>query len=153
MDHKDYLLNKSLGYHLTSTARIFTNRLNQNFKEQDFPVTNEQWMIMIHLWEEDGLTQNKLAVLTEKDQPSVSRLIDNMLKRELVKRVPHPEDRRTNLIYLTEKGKKLQVGLITQAQKTINEASNGISEEQFEVFYEVLGQIKQNLINAMEEKK
>ncbi|MGF9713660.1 MULTISPECIES: MarR family winged helix-turn-helix transcriptional regulator [Paenibacillus] len=49
---------------------------------------------------EDGQTQNRLACSTQKDEPSISRLIDNMIKRNLVKRLPHGTDRRTNLIYL-----------------------------------------------------
>ncbi|WP_096201726.1 MarR family winged helix-turn-helix transcriptional regulator [Bacillus sp. FJAT-45350] len=145
MDYRDYILAESIGYRINNTARLVTNRLNKNFKDNNLPVTHDQWSIMIRLWEEDGLTQNRLATLTKKDSPSISRLINNMVKRELVMRVPHPVDKRTNMIFLTPKGKKLQVGLIEQAQKTIEQISSGINEDELGIFLSVLARIDSNL--------
>ncbi|WP_456276960.1 MarR family winged helix-turn-helix transcriptional regulator [Bacillus sp. AK128] len=145
MDYKNYVLANSVGFQITDTARLVTNRLNLNFRNNDYPVTHEQWSIMIRLWEEDGLTQNKLAILTKRDQPSVSRLVDNLEKGGLVTRMPHPIDKRTNLIFLTSKGKKLQVGLIEQAIKTIDEISEGIDPEEMLIFLKVLSKVNNNL--------
>lgn len=150
MDYRKYKLQESVGYRITATARLVWNRLNYNFKVKNYPVTSEQWSIMIRLWEEDGLTQNKLSQLTGKDQPSISRLINNMEKNELVMRMPHPVDKRTNLIFLTPMGKKLQIGLIEQAQKTIEDISANISEEDMETFLNVLSQIDKNLSGTRE---
>ncbi len=150
MGYRKYVLTDSIGYKITNTARLVIKRLNDNFKQNNFPVTNEQWSIMIRLWEEDGLTQNKLAALTKKDSPSVSRLVNNMEKRELVKRVPHPVDKRTNLIFLTAKGKKMQMGLITQAQKTIEQISEEIDPAELEIFLKVLEKIDHNLSEFQE---
>ncbi|MDG5787173.1 MarR family transcriptional regulator [Evansella sp. AB-P1] len=145
MDYREYVLAESVGYRITATARLVINRLNKNFKEKNYPVTHEQWSIMIRLWEEDGLTQYKLSHLTGKDQPSISRLINNMEKRNLVIRMPHPVDKRTNLIFLTPMGKKLQVGLIEQAQKTIEDISKDVPKEEMDTFLRVLTQIDKNL--------
>ncbi|WP_209123661.1 MarR family winged helix-turn-helix transcriptional regulator [Alkalihalobacillus sp. BA299] len=145
MDYRKYVLHESIGYKIANTGRLVINRLNKNFKDNNYPVTNEQWSIMIRLWEEDGLTQQQLATLTGKDQPSVSRLINNMVRRELVKRVPHPVDGRTNLIFLTSEGKKLQIGLIEQAQKTIQQITEGIPQDDLAVFLRVLDKVNKNL--------
>ncbi|OLO40687.1 MarR family transcriptional regulator [Alkalihalophilus pseudofirmus] len=145
MDYRKYILQESIGFKIANTGRLVINRLNKNFKDNNYPVTNEQWSIMIRLWEEDGLTQQQLALLTGKDQPSVSRLINNMVKRDLVKRVPHPVDGRTNLIFLTSEGKKMQIGLIEQAQKTIEQISEGIPKEELDVFLRVLDKVNNNL--------
>lgn len=145
MDYKKYVLANSVGFQITDTARLVTNRLNLNFRDNDYPVTHEQWSIMIRLWEEDGLTQNKLATLTKRDQPSVSRLVNNLEKSGLVTRMPHPIDKRTNLIFLTTVGKKLQVGLIEQAIKTIEQISEGIDPEEMKVFLKVLSKVNKNL--------
>ncbi|MDT8862338.1 MarR family winged helix-turn-helix transcriptional regulator [Alkalihalobacillus sp. MEB130] len=145
MGQSKYILAESIGYKITNTARLITNRLNQNFKQNHLPVTNEQWSIMIRLWEEDGLTQNQLAELTKKDSPSISRLINNMVKRDLVTRIPHPVDKRTNLIFLTTTGKKLQLSMIEQAQHTVDQISDGIEQEEMETFLKVLKKIDKNL--------
>ncbi|MDE5416251.1 MarR family winged helix-turn-helix transcriptional regulator [Alkalihalobacterium chitinilyticum] len=145
MDYRKYVLQESIGYRIANTGRLVINRLNKNFKDNDYPVTHDQWSIMIRLWEEDGLTQQQLASLTDKDQPSVSRLINNLVKRGLVKRVQHPVDGRTNLIFLTSEGKKMQIGLIEQAQKTIQQISDGIPKDDLTVFLRVLDKINKNL--------
>ncbi|MBP1154522.1 MULTISPECIES: MarR family winged helix-turn-helix transcriptional regulator [unclassified Paenibacillus] len=145
MDYRSYVLERSLGYKLFNASRLINNRLNRKFKEKEFPVTHEQWQIMITLWEEDGQTQNRLACSTQKDQPSISRLIDNMIKRNLVTRLPHSKDRRTNLIYLTPEGREMQKGLIGQAQQTIAEASTGVDREEMKVCMRVLDKIIANL--------
>ncbi|MFV8827516.1 MarR family winged helix-turn-helix transcriptional regulator [Alkalihalobacterium sp. APHAB7] len=145
MDYRKYVLQESIGYRIANTGRLVINRLNKNFKDNDYPVTHDQWSIMIRLWEEDGMTQQQLAKLTGKDQPSVSRLINNLVKRGLVKRVQHPVDGRTNLIFLTSEGKKMQIGLIKQAQKTIEQISEGIPKDDLDVFLRVLDKINNNL--------
>lgn len=144
-NYQSYVLANSVGFQINDTAKLVTNRLNLNFKNNGYPVTHEQWSIMIRLWEEEGLTQNKLATLTKRDQPSVSRLVNNLEKSGLVKRMPHPIDKRTNLIFLTSKGKKIQVGLIEQAQKTIEDISEGIEQEDMDIFLRVLNKVKDNL--------
>lgn len=145
MDYHDYSLDKSLGYKLARASRLLTNRLNQTFREHGFPITVEQWAIMIQLWENDGLTQNDLALLTDKDQPSVSRLIDNMIKRNLVRRVPHPTDRRTNLIYLSPFGSEIQRELISLVLQALAEASKGIDPKEMEICFSVLDRVIENL--------
>lgn len=145
MDYRDYRLEDSIGFKLANASRLVTNRLNQNFRDNEFPVTHEQWLLMMQLWIQDGQLQSALAAATHKDNPSVSRLIDNMIKRNLVKRVCHPEDRRANLIYLTEEGREMQKGLISQAQQTILDSTDGIDPQDVETCKRVLDLIIANL--------
>ncbi|WP_210608540.1 MarR family winged helix-turn-helix transcriptional regulator [Priestia flexa] len=145
MNKESYKLDDSLGYRLFHASRLMMNRLNHHFKNNDYPLTYEQWQIMSRLYEKDGQTQNQLAIQNERDQASVSRLIDNMIKRELVKRVPHITDRRINLIYLTEYGKNIQVELEKLAQQTISDASEGLTEEELAICLSTLNKIRYNL--------
>ncbi|WP_166239628.1 MarR family winged helix-turn-helix transcriptional regulator [Paenibacillus turpanensis] len=145
MDYRNYRLDKSIGHKITQATRLMTNRLNQNFKASGLPVTNEQWSIMIRLWERDGLYQHELASSTQRDEASVSRLINNMMKRNLVVRRPHPTDKRANLIYLTEEGREMQKALIEQALLTIEQTTEGIDEKDLETFMRVADQIITNL--------
>ncbi|RIV12195.1 MarR family winged helix-turn-helix transcriptional regulator [Priestia flexa] len=145
MNKESYKLDDSLGYRLFHASRLMMNRLNHHFKNNNYPLTYEQWQIMSRLYEKDGQTQNQLAIQNERDQASVSRLIDNMIKRELVKRVPHITDRRINLIYLTEYGENIQLELEKLAQQTINDASEGLTEEELATCLSTLNKIRCNL--------
>ncbi len=140
-----YLLDDSLGYKLFHASRLMSNRLNKNFRDNGFDVTYEQWQILSRLYEKDGQTQNQLAVKNERDQPSVSRLVDNMIKRGLVSRLADKADKRINLIYLTDKAREMKNDLNALALKTIDDASGTISREELKICLRVLDQVRENL--------
>lgn len=60
------------------------------------------------LWRTDGINQQEIGDKVSKDKSSVTYLINSLVKRDLVKRVEHIEDRRHKLIYLTAKGKRIR---------------------------------------------
>jgi predicted transcriptional regulator len=43
--------------------------------------------VLYHLWKEDGRSQQDLCNATFRDKPSITRLVDNLEKLALVKRV------------------------------------------------------------------
>jgi len=135
----------SFGHKVNKSARLITQRLGRNFKENNFDITTEQWRILLDLWREDGQTQNNLAESTGKDEPSVSRIINTMEKHDLVQRTRHPHDRRTNLIYLTEAGKNLKEGLISMGRKTNTQTTEGIDLEELTICIRVLDKVIKNL--------
>ncbi|WP_017813910.1 MULTISPECIES: MarR family winged helix-turn-helix transcriptional regulator [Paenibacillus] len=140
-----YALENSIGYKLAIASRLTNNRLNQQFRDAGYPVTHEQWILISYLWKRDGQTQNRLARLSRKDQPSVSRLIDNMIRRGMVTRVPHPDDRRTNLIYLTDYCRSILDDLAAKATQTIEEVFNGFSREEREITLGLVDRIIKNM--------
>ncbi|NMA69612.1 MAG: winged helix-turn-helix transcriptional regulator [Desulfitobacterium sp.] len=140
----------SFGYKIDLVARLIAQRLSQNFKAHNFDVTIEQWRILLYLWKQDGQSQNSLALSTQKDEPSVSRILNNMEKHDLVVRKRHPSDRRTNLIYLTEKGRNLQDDLMAIGSLTNKEATEGISSEELKQCIETLNKVINNLLRVRE---
>src|SRR5215218_1620427 len=82
-------------------------RLQKNFKQAGLEITIEQWSVLYHLWKEDNLSQQELCIRTFRDKPSITRLVDNLEKLKLVKRLPAKNDRRINLIKLTETAAQL----------------------------------------------
>jgi len=145
MKRPAYNLEGSLGYLVGRAQRALVNRLNRNFAEAGHDVTAEQWAMLLHLWQQDGQGQQQLADCACKDKTSVTRLIDGLEKRNLVLRVADQNDRRNNLIYLTNKGKTLQKELIALAQKTLAEAQQEISPTQLKICKNALRQVYQNL--------
>jgi DNA-binding MarR family transcriptional regulator len=81
--------------------------MQQKFRDNGIDLTYEMHQIMACLWKKDGINQQELADRTLKDKASMTYLIDNLTKRNLVKRTEDPSDRRSKLIYLTAKGKQL----------------------------------------------
>jgi DNA-binding MarR family transcriptional regulator len=126
-----------------STA--IARRLQKNFKEADIDITIEQWSVLYHLWKEDGQSQQQLCAATFRDKPSITRLVDNLEKSKLVKRIPSKNDRRSNLIFLTNDAKNLEQKTMEVANTTLNESLEGVSNEQIETAKIVLQMVYDNL--------
>ncbi len=126
-----------------STA--IARRMQKNFKQNGIDITIEQWSVLYHLWKEDGLSQQSLCEATFRDKPSITRLVDNLEKLSLVKRVASKEDRRVNMIYLTADAQRLQEQTMQVANQTLNEALEGVTNGQIEIAKEVLQKVYDNL--------
>ena len=128
-----------------STA--IARRLQKNFKQATVDITIEQWSVLYHLWKQDGLSQQQLCDATFRDKPSITRLVDNLEKLKLVKRVPSKDDRRMNMIYLSQEAVDLQEKTMELANQTLNEALEGVTIEQIEIAKQVLQKVYDNLAN------
>jgi DNA-binding MarR family transcriptional regulator len=125
----------------TAVAR----RLQKNFKDAAIEITIEQWSVLYHLWKQDGQSQQQLCDATFRDKPSITRLVDNLEKSKLVKRVASKNDRRSNLIFLTREAKNLEQKTMDVANRTLNEALQGVTNGQIEIAKEVLQTVYENL--------
>ena len=126
-----------------STA--IARRLQKNFNQSGLSITIEQWSVLYHLWKQEGQSQQQLCDATFRDKPSITRLVDNLEKLKLVKRVASKDDRRINLIYLTKEAILLQERSMEVANQTLNEALNGVTHGQVEIAKEVLQTVYDNL--------
>ena len=128
---------------VASTA--IARRLQKTFKTNGVEITIEQWSVLYHLWKQDGVNQQELCNATFRDKPSITRLVDNLEKLKLVRRVSSKEDRRRNLIFLTDTAKKLQDQSMELANQTLNEALEGVSSADIELCKSVLQKVYDNL--------
>jgi len=126
-----------------STA--IARRLQKKFNSAGLRITIEQWSVLYHLWKQDGMSQQELCNSTFRDKPSITRLVDNLEKLQLVKRAASAEDRRINRICLTKTGLKLQEQSMMMAEQTLNEALEGVAAEQIDVCKSVLQLVYDNL--------
>ena len=120
-------------------------RLQKNFRNAGLEITIEQWTVLYHLWKEDCLSQQELCNRTFRDKPSITRLIDNLEKQKLVKRLASKTDRRINIVCLTDGGKNLQDATLALANQTMDEALAGVNKEEIEAVKNVLQKVFDNL--------
>lgn len=115
------------------------------FAREGIDITTEQWTVLSCLWDKDKIIQQAICDLTEKDKPSVTRLIDNLEKKDLVKRVSDPADRRNNLIHLTPQGVALKQKTTEVVHAIVNHALEGVSDDELIRAKNVLLRIMHNL--------
>jgi DNA-binding MarR family transcriptional regulator len=131
---------------ITGKASIaIARRLQKKLNATDLNITIEQWSVLYHLWKQDGLSQQELSNATFRDKPSITRLVDNLEKAGLVKRIASETDRRINMVYLTTQAQKLQEQTMDLAEETLTEALKGVPAETIEMCKEVLQIVYDNL--------
>jgi DNA-binding MarR family transcriptional regulator len=133
----------TLGFILCHADLKMKNNLLRKIKS--FDITTEQWMIMNRLFEEGGISQKELSERTLKDQGSLTRTLDRMEKKGLVKRQVSPNDRRSFLIYLTDAGQTVRDQIVPIAVECIEEAVKGFTEEEVGILTTLLRRVIYNL--------
>ena len=126
-----------------STA--IARNLQKKFNTAGLKITIEQWSVLYHLWKQEGISQQELCNATIRDKPSITRLVDNLEKQNLVKRVASETDRRINLIYLTKQAQRLQEESMALAEEALNEALETVPPDKIDVCKEVLQIVYDNL--------
>jgi len=140
-----YNFNDSIGFIIVLAGRLIENRLKLNFEKEFINITPQQWSVLTYLWNEDSVTQQKLADVFVKDKTSMTRLLNNMEKNELITRVQDQGDKRNKKICLTYKSKLLKKDTIKIAEKTLMETLVGIDNKDLKLIKKVLKQINNNL--------
>ena len=130
---------------LDRTARRVKQYAQTSFAEKDFGITIDQWSVLKVLYNEDPMTHKELAEKTGKDQPTLTRIVDIIIKKELVERVEHPNDRRCLLVQLTDTGKERIKMLSPEIAAIRMKAWENLSEEDFKNFTRILNTIYTNL--------
>jgi len=140
-----YNFNDSFGFIVVKTGRLIENRLKINFEKNNIDITPQQWSVLTYLWNEDGITQQQLANAFSKDKTSMTRLLNNMEKNELIIRKQDAKDKRNKRILLTYKSKLIKKDTIKIAEKTLVETLVGIDHDNLKLSKKVLKKINNNL--------
>lgn len=130
---------------LDRTARKVKLYAQQQFKQGEFDVTVDQWLVLKNLSENGLMSQTELANLVFKDHPTLTRIIDLLCKKGYVERVPHPQDRRSFQLHLTETGVAKVTELKPKVLEIREKAWENLTETDFEEFKRILNTIYQNL--------
>jgi len=104
-------LARELGRSMAELRNHLRQYIQEKIKEQRINITFEMLEVMSFLWKKDGINQQEIADRTLRDKSSMTYLIDNLVKRDMVTRTEDENDRRNKLIYLTAEGRGLQAQL------------------------------------------
>lgn len=133
---------KSVGYVISNTGRRLNQRLQQLFQDHD--VTPEQWSLLICLDGHDGITHKDLAQRTDKDPANITRLVDQLERKALVRRVANPSDRRSQLLYVTESGRTNAHTLAPIEASFVAHILTDVTEDEIEAFKRFMEKINKN---------
>lgn len=131
---------------LVTTIGKLRNRLHRILKqryaaEADVKLTVEEF-ILLNMIEArtDQILQN-IAIATGKNKSVVMRMIDSLEQKGLAKRTVNPDDRRENLLSITDKGCEVLTQYQQIEKRLSNELLDGIPPQKVAQFLEVVEEI------------
>jgi MarR family transcriptional regulator, transcriptional regulator for hemolysin len=135
---------EAIGLFTSNTVKNIIRYLSVNIKNYD--ITPEQWTVLKRLSENAGINQKELANKAEKDQPTVTRILDILERKELVIKKKNEEDRRSFILFITDKGTAL-IEELTPVIEALWEENilAGITKEDLDVYRSVLLKMNENL--------
>ena len=138
-------LNKRLLYALATAGLLSRVAQIQLFAHNKFPITPEQYIILSMLVENGELYQRQIAEIAYKDRPNITRLINILEKKGLVKRVEDVQKRKVFKIVITKKGVEIHQKIRPYMLELHNSAVNGITKEELESCIDTLTKMLDNL--------
>ena len=93
-----------------------------------------QFMTLLELWQEDGLTQKQLVDRLDVEQATMANTLRRMERDGLIERRLHPDDARSQQAWLTPAAVSLRQAATTAAKEQNEAALSDLSEEERRIF-------------------
>ncbi|MCB0970522.1 MAG: MarR family transcriptional regulator [Acidimicrobiales bacterium] len=104
--------------------QIVLARVDEALKPWSLTFARYEVLVLLHFSKEGRLPLGKMGDRLMLHQASITNLVDRLEDQGLVRRVPHPTDRRTTLAELTDEGRRV----VVDATAAVEEASVGVAE-------------------------
>jgi len=142
---EQYDINESFPMLMSNCVKLMRESLNARLIKNGFMLSSEQWILLVFLAKQDGITQQVLAGHCGITKVSVLNLIKKLEKTGLIVRHPDPVDGRSNRVYLTLEGRELQQALIPIVNENTQRIMQGIDDNDIEHLKQTVRRIITNL--------
>lgn len=139
------LLSKEIAVELNLTGCKLKQFIATKLRQNDVPLTPEQFLLIDLLWNHGSMSQQQLANLMQKDKNSVTQLVDAIERKGFVVRQQNVKDRRSNTLVLTDKAIELRDEAKRKAISILDEMLVGIENEELNSFLVTLRKLNSNM--------
>ena len=133
------------GFLIERTSKKLKQTLQRIFNEIGADLTVDQWVIIYELHKHGSLSQNQLGEKTFKDAPTVTRIIDLLTRKGLVKRKTNKQDRRKYFIDLTKKGNQTVERLLPEVVEFRKMGWKGLKKADLDSLNRILDNVFDNM--------
>ncbi|MAJ51946.1 MAG: MarR family transcriptional regulator [Flammeovirgaceae bacterium] len=126
---------------LGRAMKSFDFHLADELANAGIALSKHQIILLRILSLQDGIPQNNLAFITDRDKTSLTRLISTMERKGLLKRKTCELDKRVNNVFITQKGLKETKNAFPVIINEIDNIQHKLDTEEIETTIKVLKQI------------
>ena len=134
---------QQIGFLLNDASRLL--RLQIDARAQRLGLTRSQWRVLLHLSNNEGISQSGLAEIIEIERMTLGRLIDRLEAAGWVRRRPDPADRRVKRLYLAKNAEPTLREMLAITSAALEQALSGLSVEDRRRLVSQLARIKENV--------
>ena len=139
------LLSKEVAVELNLTGCKLKQFIAAKLRQENVPLTPEQFLLIDLLWNQGSMSQQQLADQMHKDKNSVTKLVDAIERKGFVYRQQNASDRRSNTLVLTEKALELRDHAKQKGISILDEMLEDISEAELRSFLSTLNKLNVNM--------
>lgn len=135
---------RNFGFLVRDVSRLCARRFERNARELE--LTLAQCKVLAHLARNQGVSQARLAELTETDPMTLVRTLDRMQQDRWIERRPDPADRRAHCLFLMERARPIVERIWRFAEQTRSEALAALGQGEREQLVDLLERVHATLL-------
>ena len=116
---------QSVGKYISIIHRTGSSFLSKEFSK--FNIGSGQYMYLIHLYKNDGLSQEELTEILNIDKGTTAKSIKKLETEGFVMRVKDKNDKRINRVYLTPKALEIKDEFLSSINAWENTLTSNLS--------------------------
>ena len=132
-------------FYMEQIVRQYRQLATQSLRAHHASLSVDQWVVLKQISENNGSSQVEIGSSTVKDAPTTTRIIDQLVGKNLVSKQLDPEDRRRYMVFVTEKGRQLIERLIPVVQEYRQVPLRGFSSTEQKQLIALLQRMLDNL--------
>ncbi len=156
MTKNNYAANKSrskqslrLWLKLLSSTHLISKHVREKLRSE-FETTLPRFDVLAELARRpNGVTMGDLSSMLLVSKGNLTGLSKRLQKDELILCEPLPTDRRTQLLYITRKGKAAFEAIAIEHEKWVAEILRVLDESEIKILLKLLGKIGQNFAKEL----
>lgn len=137
-----FFAEESVGYLMKHAMLSFSNQMDKRLAPLD--LTTAQWGPLMRLQKSGDMPMAELARCLNIDAGAMTRTLDRLEKKGLVRRERSTEDRRVVYVVLTDEGREALKHVPGELCQVLNEHLAGFSEEEWQTLKSFLRRINAN---------
>ncbi|AXH16254.1 MarR family winged helix-turn-helix transcriptional regulator [Malaciobacter mytili] len=133
----------SIGFKINQTANRINNRFNEVLNQYD--IAPEQRATLEIIKTDKNTNQKEIASILGKNKTTISRSLKALEKKGFIKRVEIKEDKRVNIIELTQKGEEVLKESAKSVAQFRQNLSLNLQEEEIKQLFSLLDKVYKNI--------
>ena len=133
----------NIGYGINLCSKLLKNKLNKELEKEG--ITAAQFAVLKDIQINNTNLKNTTAVLIadrlKMDKPTISGIVNRLVSKDYIKKIPNLKDKRSSILVLTEKCNEKLDRFEEINEEIIKSITKGIENKELEAIDKVLNKI------------